>query len=432
MANTGAMARRDYGSGSIYRRHEARFGCPPPEVVGHDEAGKEIRVRPDHECRAPWAASIEDGWDENGKRKRSILTAKTETQVKRKLRDRLLAIERGEVGANSRETVKGWAEKYLAMRVHALRPKAYNAAANPIKNWVIPTIGHRRLDQLTPGDIRAVEDAQRKAGRQPADTYRVMMTMLRAAAADGYQIPQATMMTKLQGGVPKSDRAAMSVPEGLRCIKVASELPHGTRWLVTLLYGMRLNECLGLTWDAINFGAGEFGEIVIDWQLQALPYVKPRDRSSGFRVPDDHESKHLVDSFHLVRPKSQSGFRVAPLLPPVREGLLKWREIAPENPWGLVWPNLRGRPANDKHDREEWHVLQQTAEVWHPSGRAYHIHECRNFAATMLLEAGVDEHVVTSLLGHSSVVMSRKYMTVRREPLLEALTRVGERLQLNS
>jgi site-specific recombinase XerD len=71
-----------------------------------------------------------------------------------------------------------------------------------------------------------------------------------------------------------------------------------------------------------------------------------------------------------------------------------------------------------------------TAAVTHPAGRPYHVHECRNFAATMLLEAGVDEHIITALLGHSSIVMSRKYMTVRSEPLLDALTRVGERLQL--
>ena len=405
MANTGGagVSRRDYGAGSIYQRK--RDGR--------------------------WVATIEDGWTDTGTRKRTVLTGKTKAAVKRKLRDAQAARERGEVGANKRETVKGWSEKYLAMRVHSLRPKAYNAAANPIKNWVVPTIGHKRLDTLTPGDIRAVEDAQRAAGRQPADTYRVLMTMLRAAVADGYQVPQPTMMTKLQGGVPKSDRQAMTVPEGLRCIEVAATLPHGTRWLVTLLYGMRMGECLGLTWDAIDFDRGRFGEIVIDWQLQALPYNQPRNRSSGFRVPADHEARHLVDGFHLTRPKSKSGQRVAPLLEPVRDGLLAWREIAPDNPWGLVWPSAKGRPANDKHDRAEWWGLQNVAEVGHPtSGRPYHVHECRNFAATMLLEAGVDEHVVTALLGHTAVATSRRYMTVRREPLYDALAKVGERLQL--
>jgi len=397
-----SKGRRDYGAGSVYQRASDKR----------------------------WVGTFESGFTESGARKRTTVTAKTEAQAKRKLRDAKAAYEQGQESRNKRVTVKAWADKYLEMRVTDMAPKGYNALANPIRNWVIPTIGHKRLDQLEPDDIRAVAAKQRAAGRKPHDTHRAMMTMLRAAVLEGHSVPGRALAAKAPkaGG---SDRAAMTVEEGLACLKVAAEIPHGTRWLVTLLYGMRQGECLGLTWDAIDFDAGEFGEIVIEWQLQALPYNNPRDRSSGFRVPDGYEARPLVDAFHLVRPKSKQGYRVAPLLEPVRDALLAWREIAPPNPHGLVWPTTKGRPANDKHDRAEWWGLQNVAEAGHPAGRPYHVHECRNFAATMLLEAGVDEHVVTALLGHSSVVTSRKYMTVRRAPLLEAMQRLGERLQLS-
>jgi site-specific recombinase XerD len=255
------------------------------------------------------------------------------------------------------------------------------------------------------------------------------MTMLRAAMREGHAVPPRVLLVEAPR-TEKSDRDAMSVEQGLACLKVASEMSRGSRWLFTLLYGARMGECLGMTADAIDLNAGEFGEAVIEWQLQPLPYNRPRDRSSGFRVPDGYEARHLVDSYHLVRPKSKSGYRVAPLLEPVRNSLLGALEVAADNPWGLVWPEPNGRPMNDKHDRAEWHALQKAAGVAHRSGRPYHVHECRNFAATMLLEAGVDEHVVTALLGHSTVITSRKYMTVRREPLLDAMRRVGERLQL--
>lgn len=397
------MSRREYGTGGIHQR--ASDGR--------------------------WVGTLEAGITAKGTRRRLYVTGKTEAAVKRKLRDKKAAMERGEVGTNPRETVHGWAKKYLAIRVTQLSPNGYNAAASPIRRWIIPTVGHKRLDTLTPADIRAVAKAQRDAGRKTATaaaTQRAMMTMLRAAAVEGHQIPPRIFLVPAPEA-DVSDREGMTVPEGLACIKAAAELPHGTRWLVTLLYGMRQGECLGLTWDAIDFEAGEFGEIVIEWQLQALPYNIHRDRSSGFRIPDGYEAKHLIDSFHLVRPKSRQGYRVAPLLEPVRDSLLRWRELAPDNKWGLVWP-INGRPGNDKKDRAEWWALQAGAGVAHPDGRAYHVHECRNFAATMLLEAGVDEHIVTSLLGHSSIIMSRKYMTVRREPLLAALTKVGERLQL--
>lgn len=394
--------RRDYGSGSIYQRKDGR-----------------------------WVGSIEDGYTATGARKRTTVTGKTEAAVRRKLRDKKAALDRHETASN-RVTVKSWADAYLAVRVHELSPNGYNAAASPIRRWVIPTIGHKRLDTLTPADLRAVAAAQRVAGRKTATaaaTHRVLLTMLRAAIVEGHHVPPRVLLVKAPQA-DKSDRESFTVPEGLACIQAAADLPHGIRWLVTLVYGMRQGECLGLTWDAIDFDAGDYGEIVIEWQLQSLPYNTQRDRSSGFRIPDGYEARHLVDSFHLVRPKSRQGYRVAPLLPPIREALLRWRELAPENPWGLVWPNAKGRPANDKHDRAEWWGLQNVAGVGHPEGRPYHVHECRNFAATMLLEAGVDEHVVTSLLGHSSIIMSRKYLTVRRAPLLDALTKVGERLQL--
>lgn len=397
--------RRDYQSGSVYQR----------------------------KADGRWVATIENGWTAQGTRKRITVTAKTRPEVVRKLNAKRRAKDRGEVGIADRETVKGWAEKYLAMRLRDLAPKAYNAARSPIELWVVETIGRRRLDQLTPADVRAVAEAQRSAGRTTATqaaTHRALMTMLRAAVREGYAVPPRIFEVKAPRP-EKSDRLGMTVPEGLACIQAAESLPHGTRWLVTLVYGMRMGECLGLTWDAVDLQAGAAGEIRIEWQLQALPYLDRSDKAQGFRVPDGYETRHLVDAFHLVRPKSRQGWRVAPLLPPIRDGLAYWRTIAPENPWGLVWPTAGGRPANDKHDRAEWWGLQNLAEVGHPDGRPYHVHECRNFAATMLGEAGVDDNVITALLGHSSIVMSRKYMTVRREPLYDALTRVGERLQLS-
>jgi integrase len=390
------MTRRDYGSGSIYQRGDGR-----------------------------WIGSIDHGYTSTGGRRRVTVSAKTEAACKRRLRDKIKALEDGQV-TTTRATVKTWADDYLTMRVRELSPKAFNAAANPIRNWVVPTIGHRRLDALTPADVRAVHDACRNADRGAGDVHRVLKTMLNTAVAEGHRVAPNVLKVKAPKA-DKSDRQSMTVDEGLACLEVASTMPQGTRWLFTLLYGPRQGECLGLTWDAVDFANAEAR---IEWQLQPLPYVKARDRSSGFRVPDGYEARHLVDSYHLVRPKSKKGWRVAPLLPAVADGLLAWRDRTPPNPYGLVWPEPNGRPRNDKHDRAEWWLLQKKAGVAHPSGRPYHVHECRSFAATMLFEADVPEHVITDLLGHSSIVTSNRYRTVRREPLREAMEKVGRRLQL--
>lgn len=88
------MTRRAYGAGSVYRRKDGR-----------------------------WVGSIEAGYTATGARRRVTVTAKTEPEVKRKLRDRQAAL-RTEQSTHQRITVKAWADEYLAIRVRELRPKA--------------------------------------------------------------------------------------------------------------------------------------------------------------------------------------------------------------------------------------------------------------------------------------------------------------------
>lgn len=390
------MTRKDYGSGSIYlRASDGRY-------VG----------------------AIDHGTNANGKRRRITVTGKTEGEVKRKLRDKRRAIERGESPMSSRATVRTWAIEWLRHKQRTLRPKAYRAAASPVTKWIIPTIGHRRLSDLTARDIRAVADAQRNAGLKTstaAATHRVLLNMLRDATREGHPVPPRVLLTK-GPQVPKSDRQPLTIPEAIACLAVAGELPHGTRWLFALLHGMRSGECRGVTWDAIDLDAGT---LVVEWQLQRLTYRDPTDKSAGFRVPEHLEVRHLYKAFHLTRPKSSAGFRVIPLLPGVVEALQRWREIAPENPWGLVWPTADGRPASLDDDLEEWHAIQGTAAIGHPDGRYYHVHECRNVTATQLGEVGADPLVITSLLGHSDISTSRAYMKANLEPKREALEKVA-------
>lgn len=465
--------RREYGDGSIYQRCEK--GCPrlvdgPP----HPKTGKPTKARPEHKCQGRWVATIEAGSTAAGKRRRIPVTAKTRAEVVKKVRDKRRAIEAGGVPTQSaRTTVKQWATTWLAIKKKTLSPNGYAAAASPIGKWIVPTIGHRRLDVLTPADLRAVEQAQRAAGLKGstcAATHRTLLNMLRAAIVEGHQVPQRVLLVP-GPAMSKSDRLDVPVPEALACLQVAATLPHGTRWAATVLYGARQGECLGLTWESVDF---DNHEITLEWQLDALPYNIPYDRSSGFRVPDEHEAIHLVDAWHLVRLKSRAGQRVLPMLPAFEQAMADWKKIAPENPWGLVWPTAQGRPANSKHDLEEWHAIQGAASVvadpaderrvelgpvlvGHPTRAEdkiqrlrtsgprrhgagpslseingyWHIHECRNLAATQLGEAGVDPEVIKSLLGHATAAMSGEYRTIHRGPKRDAVEKVAALLPFN-
>jgi integrase len=379
-----------------------------------------------------WLQAIEVGWNANGTRRRVTVTGKTEAEVKRKYRDRKAVIDaaagRVSSGAVLRRTVKSWADEWLAIRQTTKRPATFNVDRSAMK-WILPALGARRLVELAPRDVRAFQGAMRSAGLPPSTMNRYQRTlakMLRDAQQEGIPVAEAVVDAP---GVPQSenDRQAMETVQAVAVMHHATDLPHGGRYFVAFYQGLRQGEALGLTWDAIDF---ETNTITVEWQLQALPYKVRRDRTSGFRVPPDYKAVHLRGRFHLVRPKSQKGDRVIPMVPEVRQVLLDLRAVQTEpNVGGLVWTREDGWPIDKADDAEEFRTLQAAAGVKHPAGRPYYPHEMRNTTAQLLLEAGVDPVVITAILGHSDWATSARYTKARLARMREAMEQIAAELR---
>jgi len=383
------MGRRQYGTGSVTRRADGK-----------------------------WVARIEAGRTANGTRRRISRTAKTEAEAKRLLRDLQRDHAAGEEVGGRKITVKAWCDTWLEHQATRVRPKTWETDASTIRRWIVPTIGHRKLADLTPADVRKVTKAVRAAGRTSTTAryaQAVLTRALKAAVREGHPVPDRVLLVD-KPAPAASDRAALPPADALKVLNAASRRPDGSRWVAALLQGMRQGECLGLTWDHVDLDAGE---IDISWQLQTLRYAD-RDRDL-FRIPDGYEARRLEGAWHLTRPKTQRGQRIIPMLDWMAEPLEEWRQVAPVSPHGLVWPRPDGRPRDSKQDREEWWALCGEAGVAHPSGRRYHVHEARNTTASLLLAAKVDPAIITAILGHSSIVVSRGYMTIDRGQLREAL-----------
>lgn len=374
--------RRTYGSGSVYKRKSDGRYC----------------------------ATIEAGYTKTGGRRRITVTGKTEAEAKTKRKLKLRELDQEHNATDStvseRTTVKAWSDKWLELTLQTSSPNTYTKDLAAIRQWIVPTIGNRRLDQLTRGDRRAVRKAITDAGRSltSAHTYDgTLLRMLKAAAEEGHRIPSNVIGMKPPAKAV-SDRTAMSVEEALLLLAEAAQQPHGSRWVAAILQGVRQGECLGLTWENTTGGV-----LKLAWQLQPLPYNKKRDRTSGFRVPDGYEARQLEGQMHLVRPKSKAGWRIAPIITPMQAALDHWRAISPASPHGLVWPAADGSPRNENDDRAEWYAMQDAAGVRHPNGRHYFVHEARHTTATLLRALHVPEEDRVAIMGHSSYASTTAY-----------------------
>ncbi|MFT8396229.1 tyrosine-type recombinase/integrase [Propionibacterium sp.] len=385
--------------------------------------------------RGQWVASIEAGWTERGTRRRITVKARTETAVRVRLIEvqNRVAAEGPAAQTCGSITVKRWADRWLEQRQRIVRPGTYVSDRSGIRRWIVPAIGHLRLEALVPADIRKITAIQEDAGLALATmqrTHAVLGKILSDAVAEGYRVPQRAREAG-SPGIGSSPRQPLSAEAAAKILAVAATRPDASRWVAALVEGLRPAEALGLTWDMVDLQAET---MTLAWQLKALPYVELREPGSGFRVPRGFESRHIHGAYHLVRPKTRAGSRVIPLVPWLVEALSSWADCAPSSPCGLVWPRDDGTPQSAEQDRRQWYEIAKEAgiEVTLPDGTSRRplLYEARHTAATLLLANGIDETTIKAVLGHSSVLSTQSYLHTDRTRTRAALAASAEKVGL--
>ena len=152
------MARRGAGEGAIYKRGDGR-----------------------------WVGSVQTGVDENGKRSRRVVYAKTRAEVQDKLdeeRERVSATPWADPGAMSvGEFLTAWLRDSAAPRVRAGTLTYYNRVLRPARS----TFGGVGLRLLSPMHVQAMLRQLEEQGASPR-ARQMVYTVLRTAIRDAVRM----------------------------------------------------------------------------------------------------------------------------------------------------------------------------------------------------------------------------------------------------
>lgn len=367
-----------------------------------------------------WAASIELP-SHDGTRRRKVIRSKD----KRKLMARLAELKRdlGQRGdiPTSTTTVEQWFTYWLEqIAQRRVRPKTYSGYESVTRRHIITALGpNTRLDKVTPQKIRGIETYFEAAGLSPTyalNAYLVAKSSLDDAVREN-RIGRnpADLVDPPRKAVPEQE--ALTVEEAILVLEHIATDPLGPAWATALLTGARRGEVLGLEIDRVG------DTLDLSWQLQRLkvnehgiPYA-PKDYQYRALEPDSRKDVR----FFLTRPKSKAGWRVVPLVDPLRAILERHIATMEPNTYGLMFVK-DGQPIEPTRYSRRWNDVLDAAGI----DKHVVLHGLRHTAVDLLMLAGVPDDLIQEIVGHSSRSTTWAYKSRGNQTrLTEAMRRMS-------
>lgn len=382
--------------------------------------------------RGLWTAVVELP-PRDGNRRRKTIRSKDKKIVVAKLRDLQRELEKAGDLETKSYTVEQWMDEWFTtIASKKNRPKTLATYRSLVKNEILPVLGKIKLDKLTPADVRRMNHGIVEKGRSSttaAQVHRILSVALKYAEREGKVSRNvATLVDPPRRTRP--DLTILNLDQGLIVLEeAAKDSQYGSLAAAVLLMGGREGELLGLEIDRVS------DVLELSWQLQRITWehgcggVCGRKRGSDcskrkITAPADHELRYLVGGLWLSRPKTSAGWRIPPLVDPLRTIIADHLAATSDqpNPFGLVWHKPNGMPLDPREALRWWKNLADNAGV--PQTR---FHDGRHTAVDLLLQAGVHIDVVSEIVGHSSRIQTEGYKSRENDTRrIEAMHSLGE------
>lgn len=381
------------------------------------------------ESKKLWVARIELP-PRNGNRRRREITAKTQDALLAKMREPLSTFHRTGDLPTSSTKLETYLEYWFAeVAVKSLRPNTAAGYRSVLWNHVIPEIGHYRLDKLTPAVLRRVATRITTTPKYPTDpsrgflsssyalnAHRVLARALKDAERDGL-IPRNPAQLMDAPRRSFTELQALDVDEAKRVMNAVLHQfanpgeydPEPARWATYLLTGARRGEIIGLEGSRVTDKS-----IELAWQLTRISDITT--------VPSDYEFRPITNGMYWTRPKSAAGWRVIPLVEPLKSIIETHLALTPQNRFDLVFTR-EGMPIDPDTETDRWNAWLARSGI---TDKRVRLHDLRHTTVDLLYAAGIAEDMIMEIVGHSTRGVTRGYKSrenlERRELAMKQLS----------
>lgn len=365
-----------------------------------------------------WCGSVELSRDMSGRRQRKIVTAKTKTELFKKLKAVRRRVDSGQPVTDGTQTVGAYLDWWIEnVAPSTIKPSTVNDYRFVLKRYVKPHVGHITLSKLTPQHIRTMlhklETSSRIVGKgkmqrevvgYSARTRQYARSVLRRALkhAERDGLVTRNVVTLVDG--PRVSRTKLDDTLSVNEVRRVLDTVRGDRLealaKLVLRLGLRKGEVTALRWSDIDFDVAQISvRGTLKYVDGALTVDAPKTAAAERTIPLIGD---LVDVLKAHRARQ------------ARERLAAGRNWIDS---GYVFSMTDGRPLNPTTLHVWWKGLTKRADV---GDRRFHA--TRHTAATMLLDEGVALEVVSAILGHASIkITADVYARVTQDAKRRAL-----------
>jgi integrase len=346
-----------------------------------------------------WRGAISLGRTPDGRRRRIKVSGSTKAEVIAKLKEVHRALDAGVESPTRRLTVGAYLDQWIEGVPGRVEQSTAADYADTVRLHLKPGLGSKILTKLSVSELNALWASKRKAGYS-ANSIRIMRTVLRSALhqaeREGLLVRNVAALSD-PPRIGQSEGRSLTVAEARHLLDAATGDRLKALYAVTITFGLRRGEALGLSWSDIDLDSG-------------LVHVRHQLRRE--RLPADQQQEAGRKTHLVLRDLKTKKSRRTLHLTPALDGLLRShragqaRERLAAGPeWaesGLVFTTPKGTPIDPDNFAHYFHRLCARADLGH-----WTPHELRHSAASIMLAQGTPLYVVSEVLGHASVAITK-------------------------